>query len=987
MKHIFHISIVSVIVCFLIQSNLYAQQNDYKPAKVIPPSPTAASLGKYGDISVGYYTGSPDINIALYTLSTSNHSVPITMRYNYNGSKVNEIASWVGLGWSLSAGGVITRSVIGLDDFGNNGYYNGPALPPNTNPPTMANYNYFKDILLGYKDGEPDIFNYNLGKYSGKFVLGKKADGSLVFMDDRNNLKVTYQESSQSWLVVAPDGYKYYLGTRESADDYNFDSQNVEVSEDAPLSAFTRNTGYSPTTSWYLDSIVSPNTEAIKFNYAIKSNSLSLINKSESYFHLLELYGGCSSAPVETPGVRKIYNASRQVIYDTYLTSIQSKLGSIEFNTTDRNDVSYTSTGKPQKLSEIVVKNSKGAILRKFNFSYDYFSGIHLKLNSITEYGQTGLSNPPHIFTYNTDPFPSKTLNKMVDHWGYYNDKPNTSLLPSFLIPTTPAFSFNAGNRQSTTDAEVIKKGVLTSIAYPTGGSSVFEYEMNEYRNVRGEDAYEYVGKSAGVYDFPPTIPNPDKNLETFTITRDSTPVEITFNWVKADENANSLEGLQSTYGNLRKTGVVPPVLDFNVWNCPSYSYPSCTSGDPSPESVTLVLDTGTYTLSVYGLQGYITTANAFWNDRTPISQRKAAGLRIKSIKNYVNNVVVGTRKFDYTQAGSTTGLLIYQPKYNFNTILGLDPSQAGCGAIAQYLSLMSSSVYSYGISPSTIIGYDKVTEIFGENGENGKNEYFYLNSEGALGNFPFTPVSANPLNGKLYRSVTYASNGAMLKKVDYLYDVKESVSLSGIKIHQPAFANQIPNVAVNFSFYSNLSNWVVLSKETEIEYNNTLPITKVKNNYFENSTHKQLTREELISSSSVSKNTYYKYPQDISPATSVSLKLIADGKTGTILEQSQTKGTATNKSNNQFSLNWAPLSLLESVTSTNTIGGAIETRLRYQAYDNKANVLSASQEFGAKLLSLGLRGTISNSQSRKCRLHYDIICAWGQYCSECIQR
>src|ERR1700759_3620789 len=80
--------------------------------KVSIASPNAASLGKYGDIPVSYNTGIPDINIPIYTIKSSQLQLPISLSYHAGGIKVQEQASWVGAGWALNAGGVITRTVI-----------------------------------------------------------------------------------------------------------------------------------------------------------------------------------------------------------------------------------------------------------------------------------------------------------------------------------------------------------------------------------------------------------------------------------------------------------------------------------------------------------------------------------------------------------------------------------------------------------------------------------------------------------------------------------------------------------------------------------------------------------------------------------------------------------------------------------------------------------------------------------------------------------
>ena len=109
---------LSFFCLFLLCLSLYgqdAQLKDYAPV-----APTPASLGKYGDIPVSNHTGIPDITIPIYTLSEGSISVPISLSYHASGIKVQETASWVGLGWALNAGGVITRTVQGAPDEGGN---------------------------------------------------------------------------------------------------------------------------------------------------------------------------------------------------------------------------------------------------------------------------------------------------------------------------------------------------------------------------------------------------------------------------------------------------------------------------------------------------------------------------------------------------------------------------------------------------------------------------------------------------------------------------------------------------------------------------------------------------------------------------------------------------------------------------------------------------------------------------------------------------
>lgn len=83
---------------------------------LIPSSPQAASFGKYVDVPVSAYTGTPNINIPIAAVRGRTLSLPISLSYHHKGLQVEGQASQVGLGWSLAAGGVISRSVKGEVD-------------------------------------------------------------------------------------------------------------------------------------------------------------------------------------------------------------------------------------------------------------------------------------------------------------------------------------------------------------------------------------------------------------------------------------------------------------------------------------------------------------------------------------------------------------------------------------------------------------------------------------------------------------------------------------------------------------------------------------------------------------------------------------------------------------------------------------------------------------------------------------------------------
>ena len=120
-------SIVIVLIIFLTGNQYIIAQEDQQTKAELPdippPSPTAYELGKYGQIPVGLFTGTPSYDMPLYTFKTKNLSVPISVSYNSNGIKVDQVETNVGLGWSLNCGGVITRIVRGLPDEKSQGWH------------------------------------------------------------------------------------------------------------------------------------------------------------------------------------------------------------------------------------------------------------------------------------------------------------------------------------------------------------------------------------------------------------------------------------------------------------------------------------------------------------------------------------------------------------------------------------------------------------------------------------------------------------------------------------------------------------------------------------------------------------------------------------------------------------------------------------------------------------------------------------------------
>lgn len=183
---------------------------------VIPPSPTSAALGKYGDVPTDLHHGTPNISIPLYEIVVDDIRVPISLSFHASGHKVGEQASWVGLGWSLNAGGVVNRSMRGKPD--EDGYFG-----------TMTEILDFEQRdLLQYlwKWHRPDNLDYLQQEYLKK--LASEVTELLIKLAATNPGSAQYAQVSQEFdeKVQEYEDYRDDLATAIPLPDEYFEMKD-----------------------------------------------------------------------------------------------------------------------------------------------------------------------------------------------------------------------------------------------------------------------------------------------------------------------------------------------------------------------------------------------------------------------------------------------------------------------------------------------------------------------------------------------------------------------------------------------------------------------------------------------------------------------------------------------------------------------------------------------------------------------------------------
>ncbi len=109
-------------------------------------------------------------------------------------------------------------------------------------------------------DGDPDVFSYNFGGYSGKFIVEKRVKGGRVLIAKQNNLDIECRLYSnfevERWVITTPDGFQYVFKTPEVSTNYT--TGYFRLTDFYKLNKFEFENSNESVNSWYLDQIIDP---------------------------------------------------------------------------------------------------------------------------------------------------------------------------------------------------------------------------------------------------------------------------------------------------------------------------------------------------------------------------------------------------------------------------------------------------------------------------------------------------------------------------------------------------------------------------------------------------------------------------------------------------------------------------------------------------------------------------------------------------------
>ena len=105
------------IIAGCLGQTLMAQSSDFfRQGETQVLSPSAYEMGKYGKVPVSYFNGLPNISVPLTEVRAKGYTLPVYLTYYAGGNRPDQHPGWVGQGWTLHAGGSITRIIKGFKD-------------------------------------------------------------------------------------------------------------------------------------------------------------------------------------------------------------------------------------------------------------------------------------------------------------------------------------------------------------------------------------------------------------------------------------------------------------------------------------------------------------------------------------------------------------------------------------------------------------------------------------------------------------------------------------------------------------------------------------------------------------------------------------------------------------------------------------------------------------------------------------------------------
>ena len=506
----------------------------------ITPSAETFSLIRYGETQPDLYTGAFSYQVPVFTYKDLDFNIPVSLNYRFDGYKPAMARGSLGLGWSLSTGGVITREVRGVPDeqylYGDNGYGVGGWYYTVQKMNTLDTLHYYRHGPWPYIDGGvvnsgidlfgavpcfktpaaiqslirrdqiasfeacPDLFHFNIDGVSGSFILGP--DGVWhVFGDnvpfDLFTIELIPVQSypgshgihpAPAIRLIRKDGYQFCFGGDFAHTEFGRGNSQTLSADEADI-LFT---------AFHLNEIIAPNGRTVHYIYReevqheqcstlIPNRTLSGIEEVD--VHNMQLdehpYSKFSFllSGIDVDDIPVYRFSYENKLHDEYESGNYEN--PVNSGVWDVSSVGLALDPFQKRLSSIVVLNAEGDTVRNVVLSHSYSSSSaaapKMFLRTVSD-SYSGITEFHYNNDSQTDKYPYSDT-KGIDHWGYWNGKQNAHTAAGFIPVATTSQQDTTLYLLSSTSRNpsfsYAKYGALNRIIYPTGGESQIDYEAH----------------------------------------------------------------------------------------------------------------------------------------------------------------------------------------------------------------------------------------------------------------------------------------------------------------------------------------------------------------------------------------------------------------------------------------------------------------------------------------------------------------------------
>ncbi|MCM1111200.1 MAG: hypothetical protein NC336_08330, partial [Clostridium sp.] len=365
--------------------------------KVTQPSPQPAEMARYNDCDVSYASGIASVSVPLVQWSVGSYPLSVSLEYQTGGIQVGRNEGPVGVGWTLNAGGCISRAVVGLPD------------QPGTPKESDWSRSETKSVQL-----LADINRNTVDSGADRYTLSLPGLSVVFFIDNTDKIILTNNEKCRierdddgDFVVTDFQGNRYEFKQREN--------RRFKLSEGSLSGSTGSGTEYDYVASWHLTAVEpTMSADRVTFEYGTLPSVSTILEASSGVGVSISNHHVSSGSEVYAPTTRSV-----TISDEPYLTRIVSRTGTAElsWNITGLNDAKVSCR---THLSQVTLRNHTGREIRRAELNQRK-TGRRYKLRSVTITADDKTVDQRN-FTYINE---NSDTRETADFWGYPSSRSN----------------------------------------------------------------------------------------------------------------------------------------------------------------------------------------------------------------------------------------------------------------------------------------------------------------------------------------------------------------------------------------------------------------------------------------------------------------------------------------------------------------------------------------------------------------------------------